>query len=52
MDKLQTLLGIELPLIQAPMAGAQSSALAIAVSNAGDPGSVRRQQDKSPRLRS
>ncbi len=40
MDKLQTLLGIELPLIQAPMAGAQGSALAIAVSSAGGLGSL------------
>ncbi len=37
---LQQLLGIELPLIQAPMAGAQGSALAIAVSNAGGLGSL------------
>ena len=37
---LQTLLGIELPIIQAPMAGAQGSALAIAVSNAGALGSL------------
>lgn len=35
-----TLLGTELPLIQAPMAGAQGSALAIAVSNAGGLGSL------------
>lgn len=33
-------LGIELPIIQAPMAGAQGSALAIAVSNAGGLGSL------------
>lgn len=32
---LQKLLGIELPIIQAPMAGVQGSALAVAVSNAG-----------------
>jgi len=32
-------LGVELPIIQAPMAGSQSSALAIAVSNAGGLGS-------------
>src|SRR5262249_5822205 len=32
-------LGIELPIIQAPMAGSQGSALAIAVSNAGGLGS-------------
>lgn len=37
---LQDLLGIELPLIQAPMAGVQDSALAIAVSNAGGLGSL------------
>ncbi len=34
------LLGIELPIIQAPMAGSQGSALAIAVSNAGGLGSL------------
>lgn len=37
---LQDLLGIELPIIQAPMAGAQGSAMAIAVSNAGGLGSL------------
>jgi nitronate monooxygenase len=37
---LQDLLGIELPIIQAPMAGAQDSTLAIAVSNAGGVGSL------------
>src|SRR3954462_14457554 len=37
---LQNLLGIELPLVQAPMAGVQASALAIAVSNAGGLGSL------------
>jgi nitronate monooxygenase len=37
---LQELLGIDLPLIQAPMAGSQLSALAIAVSNAGGLGSL------------
>lgn len=37
---LQTLLGIDLPIIQAPMAGVQGSALAIAVSNAGGLGSL------------
>jgi nitronate monooxygenase len=37
---LQTMLGIELPLIQAPMAGVQGSALAVAVSNAGALGSL------------
>ncbi len=37
---LQELLGIELPVIQAPMAGVQDSALTIAVSNAGGLGSL------------
>lgn len=37
---LQELLGIELPVIQAPMAGVQGSAMAIAVSNAGGLGSL------------
>jgi nitronate monooxygenase len=37
---LQRLLGIELPIIQAPMAGVQDSALAVAVSNAGGLGSL------------
>ena len=37
---LQKLIGIELPVIQAPMAGVQASALAIAVSNAGGLGSL------------
>lgn len=37
---IQQLLGIDLPLIQAPMAGAQGSALAIAVSNEGALGSL------------
>jgi nitronate monooxygenase len=37
---LQTLLGIELPIIQAPMAGVQDAALAIAVSNGGALGSL------------
>ena len=36
----QQLLGVELPIIQAPMAGSQGSALAIAVSNAGGLGSL------------
>ncbi len=39
-NRLQTLLGIEFPLIQAPMAGVQGSALAIAVCNAGALGSL------------
>ena len=37
---LETLLGIDLPVIQAPMAGSQGSALAITVSNAGGLGSL------------
>lgn len=37
---LQTLLGIELAIIQAPMAGVQDSALSVAVSNAGGLGSL------------
>jgi len=37
---LQDLLAIELPIIQAPMAGVQGSALAVAVSNAGGLGSL------------
>jgi len=37
---LQQLLGVELPIIQAPMAGVQGNALAIAVSNAGGLGSL------------
>ena len=37
---LQELLGTELPVIQAPMAGVQGSALAVAVSNAGGLGSL------------
>lgn len=36
---IRTLFGIELPIVQAPLAGAQNSALAIAVSNAGGLGS-------------
>jgi nitronate monooxygenase len=38
--RLQDLLGIDLPIIQAPMAGAQSSAMAIAVSQAAGLGSL------------
>lgn len=38
--QLQQLLGIELPIIQAPMAGVQGSAMAVAVSNAGGLGSL------------
>lgn len=37
---LQQLLGLELPIIQAPMAGVQGSALAVAVCNAGGLGSL------------
>jgi len=37
---LTTLLGIELPIIQAPMAGVQGAELALAVSNAGGLGSL------------
>lgn len=40
MTSVQSLLGIELPIIQAPMAGVQGSALALAVSNAGGLGSL------------
>jgi nitronate monooxygenase len=38
--RLQDLLGIELPIIQAPMAGSQGSALALAVSQVGALGSL------------
>ena len=37
---LQQLLDVELPIVQAPMAGVQGSALAVAVSNAGGLGSL------------
>jgi nitronate monooxygenase len=37
---LQQLFGIEIPIIQAPMAGSQGSALALTVSNAGGLGSL------------
>ncbi len=37
---LQSFLGIDVPVIQAPMAGVQGSALAVAVSNAGGLGSL------------
>ena len=40
MTALRELLGVELPIVQAPMAGVQGSALAIAVSNAGGLGSL------------
>ena len=39
-DSLRQILGVELPIIQAPMAGVQASALAVAVSNAGGLGSL------------
>ncbi len=38
--RLLDLIGIELPVIQAPMAGANGSAMAIAVSEAGGLGSL------------
>jgi nitronate monooxygenase len=38
--RLEQLLGIDLPIVQAPMAGVQGSALALAVSNAGGLGSL------------
>ncbi len=37
---LQELVGVDLPIVQAPMAGVQGSALAVAVSNAGGLGSL------------
>src|SRR3954454_3883483 len=37
---LPTLIGVDLPIIQAPMAGVQGSALAVAVTNAGGLGSL------------
>jgi nitronate monooxygenase len=37
---LQSLFGVELPIVQAPMAGVQGSALAVAVCNAGGLGSL------------
>ena len=40
MATLKSLLGIDLPIVQAPMAGVQLSALAVAVSNAGGLGSL------------
>jgi len=40
MTPLQSLLGIDLPIIQAPMAGVQGSAMTVAVSNAGGVGSL------------
>jgi nitronate monooxygenase len=40
MKRLKELLGVELPIVQAPMAGVQGSALAVAVSKAGGLGSL------------
>lgn len=40
MQTIQDLLNIELPIIQAPMAGVQGSAMTVAVSNAGGLGSL------------
>src|SRR4051812_34765739 len=40
MKALEALLGIDLPIVQAPMAGVQGSALAVAVSSAGGLGSL------------
>src|SRR5215218_4909456 len=37
---LETLVRLDLPIVQAPMAGSQGSALAVAVSNAGGLGSL------------
>ena len=39
-QRIQNLLGIELPIIQAPMAGAGASEMVIAVSEAGGLGSL------------
>ena len=48
---LQQLFGIDLPIIQAPMAGVQVSAMAIAVSNAGGLGSLPCAMLSPPALR-
>lgn len=40
MSRIADLLGVELPIIQAPMAGAQAGAMAVEVSNAGGLGSL------------
>jgi nitronate monooxygenase len=40
MSSLRDLIGVALPIVQAPMAGVQGSALALAVSNAGGLGSL------------
>jgi nitronate monooxygenase len=39
-DRLQVLFGIEYPVVQAPMAGASTPAMAVAVANAGGMGSL------------
>ena len=39
-DAIRRLFGIDVPLVQAPMAGVQNAALAIAASNAGALGSL------------
>jgi nitronate monooxygenase len=51
MNSLTSILGTEYPLIQAPMAGVQGSALAIAVSNAGGLGSLPCAMLGAPMLR-
>ena len=48
---IQEIFGIELPVIQAPMAGVQNSALTIAVSNAGGLGSLPCAMLGAPALR-
>lgn len=48
---LERLLGVELPVIQAPMAGVQGSAMAAAVSNAGGLGSLPGALLDAPKLR-
>ncbi len=48
---LQDLLGLRLPVIQAPMAGSQDSALALAVTNAGGLGSLPAATLNPPQLR-
>lgn len=48
---LQALLGVEFPIIQAPMAGVQDAQLAIAVSNAGALGSLPAAMLSSDQLR-
>src|SRR5512141_2330345 len=40
MDNLRELFGVEVPIVQAPMAGVQLGALAVAVSEAGGLGSL------------